>query len=157
MQKDCKMADGDLKSSFPDFDADFSLFIEAGFIAVAQKDEPGAAKLFNAAQILRPWDPAPEIGLGYIALNKLEVDKAEVLLNSALKKEPDHLLAKTFLGIAYLLQEPKRKKGEALIKDAMAKTDDEAVVELGKVSLMWADKDLKPSKAPFFAKKSSDE
>lgn len=151
------MADKDLKSDFPDFDDDFSLFVETGFIAVAQKDEPSATKLFNAAQTLRPWDPSPEIGLGYIALNKLEIDKAESLLNSALKKEPDHLLAKTFLGIAYLLQEPKRKKGEAMIKEAMATTDDAAVVELGKVSLMWADKDLKPSKAPFFAKNETDE
>ena len=54
-----------------DFRHDFALLIEAGFVAVKQLDELSARRLFEAAQVLRPDSTAPQIGLGYIALNKL--------------------------------------------------------------------------------------
>ena len=59
-----------------EFKEDFALFIEAGFIAVKQLDETSASRLFDAAQVLSPDHSAPKIGLGYIALNKLEVKQA---------------------------------------------------------------------------------
>lgn len=133
------------------FSEDFAMMIEAGFIAVNQQDEPSAKKLFHAAQTLKPDSPAPLVGLGFIALNKLEVKEAERIFKEILEKHPEHELARTFLGIAYLLTEKNRKEGETLIKAAMEKTDDETVKNLGKISLEWADKDLKKTKAPFFA------
>lgn len=133
------------------FKEDFAMMIEAGFIAVNQQDEPSAKKLFHAARMLDPASPAPSVGLGFIALNKLEVKEAERVFKEILESHPDHHLARTFLGIAYLLTEKNRKEGETLIKDAMKKTDDETVRNLGKISLEWADKDLKKTKAPFFS------
>lgn len=132
------------------FKDDFGLLIEAGFIAVKQQDEPSAVKLFHAAQVLNPESPASQVGLGYIALNKLELQEAEKIFNEVLEKAPDHHLARTFLGIACLLSEEKRKKGEALIQKAIKETDDPTVTNLGEVSLEWAQKDLKKTKAPFF-------
>jgi hypothetical protein len=45
----------------------------------------------------------------------------------------------------------KRKKGEKIIRDAMGKTSDETIKNLGAIALEWAEKDLRKSKSPFFA------
>lgn len=134
-----------------DFKSDFPLLIEAGFVAVKQLDEISATRIFHAAQAISPQHMAPQIGLGYIALNKLEVKQATKIFEEVLKVEADNYLAQTFLGICYLLTKPKRKKGEKLIQEAISKTDDPTVKNLGEISLEWADKDLKKEKAPFFA------
>src|SRR5437764_1477285 len=135
-----------------EFREDFSLLIEAGFVAVKQLDEVSASRIFQAAQVMNPSSTAPQIGLGYIALNKLEVKEAARIFESVLKQEPENYLAQTFLGISFLLTQPKRKKGEQLIKEAIAKSSDPTVKNLGELSLEWAEKDLKKEKkAPFFA------
>lgn len=129
---------------------DFSLLIEAGFVAVKQLDAISSSRIFIAAQMISPGHTAPQIGLGYIALNQLNVKEATHIFEEILSKEPDNLLAQTFLGICYLLSKPKRKKGEKLIKEAMEKSDDPTIKSLGDISLVWAEKDLKKAKAPFF-------
>jgi len=137
------------------FKEDFPLLIEAGFVAVKQLDETSATRIFNAAQVLSPDSTAPKIGLGYIALNKLELKEAARIFEEVLKKEPENHLAQTFLGICFLLSKPKRKKGEKLIQEAMKKTSDPTIKNLGEVSLEWAEKDLKKKEAPFFAGKQN--
>lgn len=134
-----------------EFREDFALLIEAGFVAVKQLDEISATRIFHAAQAMNPTSTAPQIGLGYIALNKLEVKEATRIFESVTQKEPDNLLAQTFLGICFLLNKPKRKKGEQLIREAMKKTTDPTIKSLGEISLEWAEKDLSKEKAPFFA------
>ena len=101
------------------FKDDFGLLIEAGFIAVKQLDETSASRIFNAAQVMSPESTAPQIGLGYIALNKLEIKEATKIFETVIKKEPDNYLAVTFLGICFLLTKPKRKKGEKIIREAI--------------------------------------
>ncbi|MCB1119479.1 MAG: SctF chaperone SctG [Chlamydiia bacterium] len=140
------------------FKEDFPLLIEAGFVAVKQLDEISALRIFLAAQVVSPFSSAPQIGIGYIALNKLEVKKATKIFDEVVKREPENWLAVSFLGICYLLSKPKRKKGEQLIKKAMEASDDETIRNLGAISLEWADKDLKKEESPFFAKlKTSEE
>jgi Flp pilus assembly protein TadD len=139
-----------------EFKEDFALLIEAGFIAVKQLDETSASRIFHAAQAMSPKSTAPQLGLGYIALNKLELKEATRLFEDVLKLEPDNHLAQTFLGIVCLLQKPKRKKGEKLIKEAMDKATDPTIKSLGQISLEWADKDLTKEKAPFFASAEAD-
>ncbi len=134
-----------------DFQDDFALFIEAGFVAVKQLDETSATRIFNAAQLLNPESSAPKIGLGYIALNKLEVKEATRIFEGVTAQEPDNQLAQTFLGMCFLLTKPKRKKGEKIIREAMEKTTDETIKNLGSISLEWAEKDLSKNSAPFFA------
>lgn len=132
------------------FKEDFALLIEAGFVAVKQLDELSATRIFKAAMVLNHTHAAPKIGMGYIALNKLEVKQAAKIFEEVVEAEPENWLAQTFLGICFLLTKPKRKKGEALIQEAMAKTTDETVKNLGAISLEWAEKDLYKSKSPFF-------
>src|SRR5262249_24689552 len=130
---------------------DFSLLIEAGFVAVKQLDETSASRIFNAAQVISPNSTAPKLGLGYIALNKLEIREATKVFEEIVKKEPENYLAQTFLGICFLLTKPKRKKGEKMVREAMDKSSDPTIKALAQISLEWAEKDLKKEKAPFFA------
>lgn len=138
------------EQKFQEFRGDFALLIEAGFVAVKQLDEISATRIFHSAQVINPTSTAPQIGLGYIALNKLEVKEATKIFEAVLKQEPDNYLAQTFLGICFLLNKPKRKQGEKIIKDAMEKSQDPTIQNLGAISLEWAEKDLKKLKSPFF-------
>lgn len=131
------------------FRDDFGLIIEAGFVAVKQLDETSAARLFHAAQVISPKSVAPRIGLGYISLNKLELKEAEKIFQGVLEEEPDNMLAQVFLGICYLLLKPKRQEGERIVNEVLTKSEDPTIVNLAKVSLEWADKDLKPGKLRF--------
>lgn len=135
---------------FKEFEEDFAFLIEAGFIAVKQLDEICSRRIFEAARVLIPESTAPHVGLGYIALNKLEVKEAAKIFKEIVKSEPDNFLAQTFLGIAYLLTKNKKEEGTKLIKDAMKKTTDETIKNLGTISLEWNEKDLKSLKSPFF-------
>jgi lipopolysaccharide biosynthesis regulator YciM len=138
------------EQNIQNFREDFALLIEAGFVAVKQLDEISATRIFQAAQAMNATSTAPQIGLGYIALNKLETKEATRIFEAVLKQEPVNYLAQTFLGICFLLNKPKRKKGEQLIREAMEKTTDPTIKSLGEISLEWAEKDLSKSKSPFF-------
>lgn len=136
-----------------DFRDDLRMLIEAGFVAVKQLDEISATRIFHAAHVLSPKSTAPAIGLGYIALNKLDLKQATKIFSGVLETEPENYLAQVFLGICFLLNKTKRKKGEQLIQEAMKKTDDVTIKDLGAISLEWAEKDLtnlKKDRAPFF-------
>ncbi len=121
-----------------DFRSDFSLFIEAGFVAVKQLDETSATRIFQAAQIVNPQSSAPQLGLGYIALNKLEIKTATKIFEEIVQKEPDNTLAQAFLGICFLLTKPKRNMGEKDSKDIIQNTADPTIRDLAKLSLEWA-------------------
>lgn len=139
---------------------DFPLLIEAGFIAVKQLDAISSQRIFQAAEAISPKSTAPKIGIGYIALNKLEVKEATRIFEEVTEQEPNNHLAETFLGIAYLLSKTRRKKGKKLIEEAMKKTDDPTVKSLGKISLEWCEKDLEKldnKKSPFFQKTEGEE
>lgn len=69
-----------------EFKSDFALLIEAGFVAVKQLDELSATRIFHAAQAISPDNVAPQIGLGYIALNKLEIKQATKILKRFLQR-----------------------------------------------------------------------
>lgn len=145
-----------LEATLEEFRNDFSLLIEAGFVAVKQLDAISSSRIFIAAQMISPGHTAPQIGLGYIALNQLNVKEATHIFESVVTKEPENYLAQTFLGMCYLLSKPKRKKGEKLINEAMEKTDDPTIKSLGKISLEWAERDLTKAKAPFFEQSKKD-
>ena len=140
-----------MSSLLEDIKEDYALLIEGGFVAVTQADEDCAKKLFRAAKVLNPESTAWQMGFGYIALNKLEVKEAYRIFGKIVKKEEDNYLAKTFLGLSHLLLKKDRKEGEALIREAMKKSEDPAVQHLGDVSLQWMDEYYKKEeKAPFF-------
>lgn len=125
-----------------EFKEDYALFIEAGFIAVKQLDEIAARRLFKAAELLNPDNPASQLGLGYIALNKLQVTEATKIFEAILKKDPQHHLAEALLGICFLLTKGKLKKGEKMILEAQEKSNDPTIKNLATVCMDWAKKDL---------------
>jgi len=125
------------------FREDFTLLIEAGFVAVKQLDEIAARRLFKAAELLNPDNPAPQLGLGYVALNKLQINEASKLFEGILKQHSDHCLAQALLGICYMMSKTKRKKGEKLIMEAKEKSDDPTIKNLADVCMEWANSDLK--------------
>jgi len=125
------------------FKEDYALLIEAGFVAVKQLDEIAARRLFKAAELLNPDNPASQLGLGYIALNKLEIPEAIKTFEGVLKKDPSHYLAQALLGICYMMSKTKRKKGEKLISEAKEKSDDPSIKHLADVCMEWAGSDLK--------------
>jgi hypothetical protein len=134
-----------------EFKEDFALLIEAGFVGVKQLDEISSTRIFLGAQCLSPDHSAPQIGLGYIALNKLQIKEATPIFEAITLKEPDNYLAQTFLAVCFLLTKGKGKKGEKLIQETLKKTNDPTIVNLATLTLEWAKKDLaKKSKAPFF-------
>jgi len=138
-----------------EFDEDFALFIESGFVAVKQLDETSAARIFHAAQLISPKSTAPRIGLGWIALNKLEVKEAAAIFEKVVDQEPDNELARVFWGMSLMLQKPKRKIGEKLVQDVIAKTKDPTIKNLGELSLEWVRKDLTKKESPFSLAKPS--
>lgn len=125
---------------------DFPLLVEAGFVAVNQRDEDSAKKLFRAAQLIEPESTAPKIGFGFIALNKLELDTAQKEFSEVLKKDATHQLARAFLGITLCFNPKTRAEGKKLIEEAMSNTDDPHVKNLGSISLEWLRKDFEGKK-----------
>jgi tetratricopeptide (TPR) repeat protein len=131
------------ESLLDNFKEDFALFIEAGFIAVKQLDEIAARRLFKTAELLNPENPASQLGLGYVALNKLQINEATKLFEGILKKDPEHYLAQALLGICYMMSKNKRKKGETMVLEAKEKSDDPTIKNLADVCMEWASSDLK--------------
>ncbi len=134
-----------------DFEGDFALMIEAGFVAVKQLDELSSARIFEAAQLMRPDSSAPKIGLGYIALNKLDIKEATRIFSQVVEKEKENYLARTFLGMCYLLSKGKNEEGKKLIEESVKKTEDPTIKNLGTIALEWWEKDLQKQKSPYFA------
>ena len=79
---------GSLKAKLEEFKEDYSLLIEAGFVAVKQLDAISSSRIFVGAQMLSPGHTAPQIGLGYIALNKLDIKEAAHIFEAVTNKEP---------------------------------------------------------------------
>jgi len=131
-------------------DDDLSLMIEAGFVAIKQLDEVSARRLFAAAKTLRPESSAPEVGVGYIHLNKLEHKEATKIFQEVVDKEEDNELALSFLGMALMLNKERATEGVDLINRTLAATQDDEIKHLCESALKWYDHDLKEEKAPFF-------
>lgn len=129
---------------------EFASLIEAGLVAVNQGDEDSAIKLFSAAQVLEPDSSAPRVGFGFISLNKLELEKAIDLFQIVVDQEPNHHLARTFLGISLAFDPKTRQRGEKLIQTAFEQTDDASVKHLCEVSKAWIEKDLNKKSSGFF-------
>lgn len=140
-----------IEEKIEELNKDFSLLLEAGFLAVKQLDEIGAMRIFQAAQALRPSHSFPQVGMGYIALEKLEIKKATKIFEGIIQKEPDNHIAQMLLGVCFLLTKGKLAVGEKLIKEIIKKTQDASIKNLGAVLIKWIEQDLsKKSKAPFF-------
>ena len=120
-----------------EFNQDFGLLVETGFVAVKQGDEDSAVKLFRAAQLIRPSSVEPQIGFGYIALNKLELKEAETIFNSVIEQRPDNDLARTFLGLVLMLAKTDPERGEKLVNETISTCKDASIVDFANTCLKW--------------------
>jgi len=131
--------------NFKDFQQDYGILVEAGFVAIKQGDEDSAVKLLNAAKILRPDHTASDLGFGYIALSKLDLVNAIQTFYKIVQKEPTNYLAKTFLGLCLMLSKSDVEAGNNLVNEALSKSSDASVQSFAQTVLAW--------KSEYFSKK----
>ncbi|NGX28793.1 MAG: hypothetical protein K940chlam1_00980 [Candidatus Anoxychlamydiales bacterium] len=141
-------------SILDEYKQDFILLLEAGFIAVNQTDEDAAVKMFKAAEAIDKTNQLTKIGMGYLALHKLELKKAISIFEEVLKKEPKNDMAKAFLGIAISLSPKDMVKGEKLLHETL-QSDDQSIKKLAGIALEFVDKFVKKEPTPVEGKKKS--
>ena len=141
-------------SILDEYKQDFILLLEAGFIAVNQTDEDAAVKMFKAAEAIDKTNQLTKIGMGYLALHKLELKKAITTFEEVLKKEPKNDMAKAFLGIAISLSPKDLLKGEKLLHETL-QSDDQSIKKLAGIALEFVDKFVKKEPTPVEVKKKS--
>jgi hypothetical protein len=147
-EKEKKMASNLLKT----FEEDFFLLLEAGFVAVNDADEDSALKLFKAAELLRPTDPFPKIGFGYMHMCKLELKHACAVFNQVLELDPKNEMAKTFLAICMSLSPNQLSTGESMLEEASTKSHDPAIKKLANTAMDFVDAFVKKSPSPMTPK-----
>ena len=125
------------------YDTEYFLFLEGGFIAINQADEDAAVKLFKACELLRPENILYKVGMGYLHLHKLELKTAIQYFEEALQKEPNNEMAKTFLGIAMTLTPDQVTKGEKILEQAVSGTQDAQIKQVIQTSLDFVENYVK--------------
>lgn len=119
-----------------EFEDDFVLLVEGGFVAVSHMEEDAANKLFQGALALKRDHFAPKMGLAAVSLYKLETKRSTQILEEVIKEHPNNHRAQALLGISYILSGKKIEEGETLLKSAMDESDDPATRKLGG---LWLD------------------
>ncbi len=126
-----------------EFEDDYFLFLEAGFIAINKADEDAASKLFKACSLLKPDNMLSKVGEGYLHLHKLELNKAIECFKEVVKKEPDNEMANTMLGIALSLSPSKAKEGAEVLQKSLNNSNDDNIKSLAKDTLSFVDSNFK--------------
>jgi uncharacterized membrane-anchored protein len=121
---------------------DFILMAEAGFIAINQADEDAAIKLFRAAQMLKPENSLPKIGMGYLHFLKLELKQASKLFEEVIHQEPHNDMAKAFLGLSVALTPNEAAKGEKILEEAQH-SKDPAIKTMAQSAIEFVEKFVK--------------
>lgn len=107
-----------------EFKKDLPLIFEAGLLAIKQGDEESAKKLFGAIGILEPQGTLKTMGLGLIALHKMDLKNAKSLFKQVLDSDAKNYRAQAFLSFASVLSafQPETsnpEKEKALIDGAL--------------------------------------
>jgi predicted TPR repeat methyltransferase len=120
----------------------YILFLEAGFIAVNQMDEPAAVRLFTAAKILNPHSVLNEIGFGYLYMCKLELKKAVEHYGKAIEMEPENEMAKTFLALTMAMTNHHVTDSEKILS-TLSDSEDPEVRKLSHQVMEFIDQFIK--------------
>lgn len=126
-----------------EFEKDFMMFLECGFIAISQLDEKSAKDLFAAAKLIQPNNTLLKIADGYMQFTKMQLEQAAKTFEEVLKKEPNNDMAKTFLGLTLSLIPKSLAQGEELLKSTKEHSKDAAVQKLAGDSIAFVDLHLK--------------
>lgn len=127
---------------------DFVLLLESGFIAASHTDEDAALKLFRAAQLLKPENQLPKVGLGYIHLLKLELQQACKTFEGVLKTDPSNEMAHALLGLSTALTIKEVNKGEKMLEEILKKTKDASVKNMATTAIEFIEKFVKKAPTP---------
>lgn len=130
-----------------DFKDDLPLLVESGLIAIKQGDEESAKKLFNAVGILDPQNLSKKMGLGLIALHKMDIPNAQKHFNEILAVEQTNWRAQSFLAFSYILsvlqdgsndqKVESLRKGAELAQEVLDKSDAATTRQLAQSLLDW--------------------
>lgn len=130
-----------------DFKDDLSLFVETGLIAIKQGDEESAKKLFQAAGIIDPKNSAQKMGMGLIAMHKMDLKTAEKCFKDILETESNNYRAQAFLGFTYILSVVKEEnpvtrtqnlqKGAEIVNEVIEKADSPTTKKLAESLMEW--------------------
>jgi hypothetical protein len=134
-------------SVLKDYEEDWLLFTEAGFIAVNQADEDASVKLFRAGELLSPKNTLPQVGMGYLHLHKLELKQAVKAFEEVLEKEPHNEMAKAFMGICLGMMPNATLKGEKLLEQTM-KSKDPLIKGLSDTAIDFIERFVKKAPGP---------
>lgn len=126
---------------------DFILLAEAGFIAINQADEDAAMKLFHAAEILKPDNSLPKIGMGYLHFLKLELKQAGKIFEDILSREPDNEMANALLGLSLALNPADTIKGEKMLEETAKSAKDPTVKTMALTAVDFVEKFIKKPSA----------
>lgn len=132
-----------MKELIQEYKHDFTLLLEAGFIAVKQCSEEDAIALFAAAEALQPKSLFPQVGLAYMHLCMLNLPKSVEILEKVLAHEPYNEVAKTLLGIASSFMPTRSAKGEEILENCVTATEDPYVKKAASTALEFVDKFVK--------------
>ena len=127
---------------------DFTLLLEAGFIAVKQCNEPEAIALFAAAQTLSPKNLFPQVGLAYMYLCMLNLPKATEILEKVVHQEPHNEVAQTLLGVATSFMPKKTAEGEKILQEQLDHSEDPFVKKAADTALSFVEKHIKKNPSP---------
>lgn len=132
-----------------EFDEDFFLFLEGGFIAINQADEDSAVKLFKTCELLRPENPLIKLGFGYLHLHKLELNQACDYFEEVLRLDPKNETANALLGVALSLTPDKVSKGEQILEKTARESSDAQVKKVANTAIDFVEQFVKkPSPGP---------
>lgn len=131
-----------------EFKDDFTLLLEAGFVAVKQCNEGAAISLFRAAEALNPKSLFPKTGLGYMFLCKLNLPEAIAIFEEVVAKEPHNEVAQTLLGVACSFLPSKTGKGEEILESRIKQTQDPFVKKAASTALDFANQHIKKAPSP---------
>jgi predicted Zn-dependent protease len=126
-----------------EYEKDFILFLECGFIAISQLDETSAKDLFAAAKLLQPNNTLLMIADGYMNFTKMQLEAAAKSFEAVLKKEPENEMAKTFLALTLSLTPKSMDQGEKMLKQIGSHSSDPAVKKLSADSITFVETYLK--------------
>ncbi len=105
------------------YSSDYLVLLEAGFIAINQADGVAAEELFAAAKLLEPDNNMSDIGMGYVALNKLQMPVATQIFSEVLKSDPENPIAQGLLSLTYALQPKHQNQGKKMAQKLQKSLD----------------------------------
>ena len=127
---------------------DFTMLLEAGFIAANAADEDTASKLFKAAALLKPESTLPRIGFGYIQLLKLELKQASHTFENILKQEPDNDMCTALLALTKAFNAKEFEQGEKLFKELIQRTQEPTVKTMALSAVEFVEKFVRKNPTP---------